>query len=516
MMQSGYLLFALKTFEDQDQILSNIRAVFPLGEEEVSVVDEEYFDTFDWRMFTNNLLFRRNETRYSIIPLAAAQAGAEISGPVQKRLFWWDFPEGEIQDKLKSVLGVRALCPLFRVMGRRRSLQLRNRDDKTVLRIFLDAGEVQATGEKQMTFPPLLSLVGVRGYRKPFHRVAEMLKADGVTAVEEGIFWAFLLGMIGRKPGDYSSKFSIILKPEQTLNQAISDIGLKLHQSMVINLPGVLDDIDPEFLHDFRVAVRRTRSALSQLKKAIPPGQRSVFSKEFKWLGSVTGPVRDMDVCLKKGEAFRAMLPEGLHPGLELMLEEIRRKRIAELTKMQENLRSERTAALLANWHEFLLALPKDIQWPGREISSLDAARKVIAKCFKRLARDAELIVDGEECDSAMHKLRIQGKKFRYLMEFFRTLFPEDATNRLLKDMKAMQDDLGDFNDLVVQIGKFQKDLEAVSPNKGQIKDSLTGLISGLKAKKKQLRKKCLRRCKKFRDWDKKTLLCEILGQKTG
>ena len=67
-------------------------------------------------------------------------------------------------------------------------------------------------------------------------------------------------------------------------------------QAMNDNLPGLLDDIDTEFLHDFRVAVRRTRSTLKLGRPALPDEMRSRWEPEFKWLGDLTTPVRDLDV----------------------------------------------------------------------------------------------------------------------------------------------------------------------------------------------------------------------------
>ncbi len=62
------------------------------------------------------------------------------------------------------------------------------------------------------------------------------------------------------------------------------------------NLPGLLADIDTEFLHDFRVAVRRTRATLKLGRPALPDEMRSRWEPEFKWLGDLTTPVRDLDV----------------------------------------------------------------------------------------------------------------------------------------------------------------------------------------------------------------------------
>ena len=64
------------------------------------------------------------------------------------------------------------------------------------------------------------------------------------------------------------------------------------------NEKGIIDDIDSEFLHDFRVAVRRTRSLLGQIRYVLPKRRVTRFKRDFAWLGEVTGPARDMDVYL--------------------------------------------------------------------------------------------------------------------------------------------------------------------------------------------------------------------------
>lgn len=66
------------------------------------------------------------------------------------------------------------------------------------------------------------------------------------------------------------------------------------------NLPGTLWGKDIEFLHDFRVACRRSRSILSQLKSAFPESAIKPFLEDFAWLSRLTSAVRDLDVFLLK------------------------------------------------------------------------------------------------------------------------------------------------------------------------------------------------------------------------
>jgi CHAD domain-containing protein len=512
-MKSGYLAFTSNGSVDFDRLLEKIHRLFPVQKEAVLHVDEQYLDTFDWRMYNSGFVFRQTGTRYLLTSLSGMPV-LEIPGPKKPKLFWRDFPEGVLRDRLAPISDNRALCPVLRVVGLRRNFRLYNRDEKVVLRFSLDTGEVFADDKGRGPFTPYLRLEGVRGYQKPLRRVAELLQRNNWQELKTGEnFFDLTLRVIDRQPIDHKQKTSVYIQPEQTMNQAISTIGLTLHTAMERNLPGVLGDIDAEFLHDFRVALRRTRSVLSQLKNEIPPGQAGVFQEEFKWLGSVTGPVRDLDVCLQKADIYRGFLSERLHQGLVQLLEEIQQQRTAQFIKMQENLQATRAVNLLANWHEFLTALPADIEWPAGQVLCPQVAVKVVRRCFRRLIRDASAIIEGEHGDSAIHKLRIQAKKFRYMSEFFRRFFPADDMDLLLKELHGLQDDLGDFNDLAVQIRGFQQRRAILHPDM-TIRDTLEGLLAGLAAEKKKILKRCVKRCAAFMDQSRIQLFGEGIKKK--
>ena len=71
----------------------------------------------------------------------------------------------------------------------------------------------------------------------------------------------------------------------------------RLLEVIAENLPGTLEDVDTEFLHDLRVAVRRTRSLQRQFK-TVYPERLQHFRDEFKRIQQVTGDLRDLDVYL--------------------------------------------------------------------------------------------------------------------------------------------------------------------------------------------------------------------------
>ena len=60
---------------------------------------------------------------------------------------------------------------------------------------------------------------------------------------------------------------------------------------------GTVDDLDAEFLHELRVAVRRTRSVLGEAKGVLPEDVRTRFGAELKSLARASPPIaRDLDV----------------------------------------------------------------------------------------------------------------------------------------------------------------------------------------------------------------------------
>ena len=76
------------------------------------------------------------------------------------------------------------------------------------------------------------------------------------------------------------------------------------------NLPGTLADTDIEFLHDFRVAIRRTRSVLREMRGRVRADDLERVRASFKWLQDQTSATRDLDVYLHEFDELRAMAPD--------------------------------------------------------------------------------------------------------------------------------------------------------------------------------------------------------------
>jgi CHAD domain-containing protein len=260
----------------------------------------------------------------------------------------------------------------------------------------------------------------------------------------------------GRTPGDYTSKFRIALDPEMPARDAARAIHLALLETMLRNEEGTRRDLDSEFLHDFRVAIRRTRSALTQIPGVYPEPDVERFKEEFRWLGTATGPTRDLDVYLLKMDGYKGGLPEEVRADLKPLEEFLERKQNLAHRLLVTALDSARYRRLVEEWRAFLTEEPvgallaRNAESPVRAVAS-----ERIRRVHRWMVQRGRAIEDDTPAE-ALHDLRIRAKKLRYLLEFFRSLYPERAVERLVAELKQLQENLGDFNDYQVQIRSLQ------------------------------------------------------------
>jgi len=217
------------------------------------------------------------------------------------------------------------------------------------------------------------------------------------------------------------------------------------------NEPGVLAQIDSECLHDYRVAVRRTRSLLGQLRQVFPDPPLQHFRMEFAWLGQITGPPRDLDVYLLGFPGYQNELPTERQGDLAPLRDFLLRQRRLEQQLLARHLGGQRYQKLLMEWPEWLQQSIRESP-PGtpaaRPIGEIAGRR--IWKAFQRVISQGTAI-GPESPAEALHVLRKSCKKLRYLLEFFASLYPDRALGKIVKALKGLQDNLGAYQDLVVQ-----------------------------------------------------------------
>jgi CHAD domain-containing protein len=286
-----------------------------------------------------------------------------------------------------------------------------------------------------------------------------------------------------------SAKPVLPLQPDMPAGEAVRRILQRLLEAMEANEEGTRADRDPEFLHDFRVAVRRTRSALSQLKAVLPPPVLERFRPEFAWLGEVTGPTRDLDVFLLCFADYRQSLPAEFGDALEPFGRFLAVHQRTEQRWLVEMLASPRYLQLKKDWAAVLAGFDPQASPPAAGQPVVEIAGKRIRKVLRRAIREGEAIGDDSPAED-LHELRKTCKKLRYLLEFFQDLYPPQKIVRLIKSLKILQDNLGEFQDLQVQSAALQKFADQMAAE-GEAPRSLLAmgmLIEGLQHRQKRAR----------------------------
>ena len=125
-------------------------------------------------------------------------------------------------------------------------------------------------------------------------------------------------------------------------------------------------DIDTEFLHDLRVSVRRTRTALKLGAGLLPDGLASQYRPAFKWLGDLTTPTRDLDVHLLTFADGAAELTSASPDDLAPFHRYLTQRRAAEQARLARALRSARFTALITTWRGALDRPHGTAARPGR------------------------------------------------------------------------------------------------------------------------------------------------------
>jgi len=479
-------MFSVKEGAGFPAVLKMLSRKFKVEEAAVAFEDRTYYDTFDWRLHRDNLVFFAAGGRLFLQRLSGKNM-AQASGRKRNRFLVNDIGSKKLADHLNKRIEMRALLPVVDVVTGLTDFRIMNRDRKTVARMLLrDDQPVDA----QSTLAELVKVTEIRGYEQEFDTIVNCFAERGCELFKKKRLLHHLLEQSERTPGDYGAKFGVALAPDVTIGQAVSRICLHLLEDMKINEPGIVDDIDSEFLHDFRIAVRRTRSLMSLMKKVLPEGPCTRFQEEFKWLGSITGPLRDIDVYLLEKEDYVALLPETLKPGMRDFFVQIEARRGDQLKMLQKHLTSARYQRLISDWRGFLEEPDSGLHSGSGGEPCRGFSDKLILKHFKTFVRHGNKI-DASSPNEALHKLRIRGKKFRYLLEFFKSFYSQEEMNTFLKHMKKLQDNLGIFNDLSVQQAMLAGELDQLRGKNMQtirFAASLGGLIGVLSERHKRVR----------------------------
>jgi CHAD domain-containing protein len=436
------------------RVLDELTASFAVtGDGRPTKVRRTWLDTFDWRLYRGGLTLQQVAAHRTGELTLTGPDGLRLTGPAG-RTRWPGLadvlPPGPIRDRVARVSGIRALLPMATALSQVRGLRLLNEDQKTVARLVVD----ETSAPDGTVLPTRLSVTEVRGYQTAARQARRILAGTAGVTLSRMTALDAALHAAGRRAADYSGKVDVVLRPAMPGRDAVTAILLQQLDTLEQNVDGVLRDIDTEFLHDLRVAVRRTRSALKLLGDVLPGELTLRFASEFRWLGDVTTPVRDLDVHLLSFPAMGAGLVAAGPADLEPFHAFLARRRSTERRRLNRNLRSARFASVAGDWRKALLATREAPGVPpGPRAAELSADRT--KRAYARVIKLGSSITEASPAES-LHTLRKRCKELRYVLEFFASLHDPQAYRAVVGDLKRLQDCLGEFQDTQVQLEEIQ------------------------------------------------------------
>jgi CHAD domain-containing protein len=243
------------------------------------------------------------------------------------------------------------------------------------------------------------------------------------------------------------------LRAEEDALDAFRRVLANLADTIDSNLEGTITDADPELLHELRVAIRRTRSVVSQGKGVLPRDIRARHREAFGWLGEISGPARDLDVHLLGWDAHVAPLGEVEAARLEPVRATLEARRQDAHEALALALRGDRTRAVLDGWRRWLAD-------PSVTAEEPQALGPVVAKRIAKAQRtvlDHGRAITGTSPPQRLHDLRKDAKTLRYLLECFGGLFPTKPHRAFVRQLKDLQDNLGAHQDAAVHLAELRE-----------------------------------------------------------
>jgi CHAD domain-containing protein len=443
-VEPGEVLFNAAT--DPGQVFAALGDRYTVRIEPLPTTRWTCLDTADWRLHDAGMSLRdTRQGRGGKLLLHSGPATA-ITAPSPGRR--WPqraegLPDSPVRERIAPAIGIRALLPLAEVEVH--GLQLRVLDDEEKTRVRIEVDQLRLVGTRPAALPLRVIVDPVRGYERDGRRCADLLRDRLVPLAADTDATAAALAAAGHRPGEPAVAPARL---DPTAPAPHSLVAVLRRWSDVIDLvrPGVLADVDAEFLHDLRTSVRATRSLLRLGAELLPDSGVTRFAGEFDWLGQLTAPLRDLDVALLELDGFGATDLTGLDD-LETLRRYLRGQRRRALAAVRAGLESPRGRALSGDWRATLdAAARRELPAP----STRAAADAQAGAAYRRIVKAAGDVTDHTHPEE-LHRLRGRCKQMRYLLEGYAPVYAPAPHQEVLGSLRALQNCLGDIQDVYVQ-----------------------------------------------------------------
>ena len=256
------------------------------------------------------------------------------------------------------------------------------------------------------------------------------------------------------------------------------------------NYNGALRGAGPGYLHDLRVAIRRMRFALKLFAPFVDAKKCYEIRESLGALNSKTGEVRELDIAIERVEKISAKIQ--LAPRTRKKFFRELSSRYAKARKsMSEVLISPRYQSTVHSVRQFIRELLEVKDRPPEDRNIDRIFNRLTKKYIGRLSRWRRWNIK-KLSSKDIHKIRIDFKRARYLMEFMSMLGAAQGDfKKEIALFTSFQDILGKYHDaftVVERIKEISKNIDLDNVGAGKI----------IKEEKKRAQKMRLKFTKKW------------------
>ena len=264
---------------------------------------------------------------------------------------------------------------------------------------------------------------------------------------------------------------------------------------------------DVEALHNFRIAVRKTRSLLSELDGVLPEPGLSYYQEGFAEVMRHTGRLRDLEVLINSLPKLENDTIPVSNPAWSILLSDLRDKEMAERYHFVSFIHSDYYTNLMTDWKSYLDSIKKgNNTLPQADMNIQILATDIIRNRHQKMVKLARKVTRKPSM-SRIHNLRKSGKCLRYLLDLFHAIYPDASRKKILKELKKFQDVLGEIQDIEVQISLISEaSNDNADPENENYRLLMKSLLKDMSKKKKKLKSNAVKLINKFPDFSRKKL----------
>ena len=378
------------------------------GIEELAPLDlrATYYDTPDLRLARSGITLRHRtgEADHAgwTLKLPDAPGDSESRDEIEMAGPGNVIPD-RAEDLVAAFVRTTALTPVARLRTRRRRWSLQDQDGSEIAELVDDRVSVLQRGRVTERFREL-EIEGKGLDREGVERIASVLTENGAAAAAPQV------PKIVRALGSRAKAPPEVVVPDDLGPDAPAGVAVRAAiargvRRIMVNDPRVrLGEVEP--LHQMRVGTRRLRSDLRTFRPLVDRQWADGLRDELKWLGSVLGDVRDLDVLVERLHKDAGELEADLEP----LFEQLEMARAEARGRLLAALRTARYVELLDRLVE---AAERPLLTPAAEAPARKALPPLVRRSWKKLRKRGRAL-EPESPDEDYHRVRVLTKKARY------------------------------------------------------------------------------------------------------